>query len=194
MNMTMTRRSACSLGIGISAAALLGGPPAYAALGEPRRIDFVVADKRHPQSLAFAAGLACAGVHPLEVTAGLTRLWREALLPLWRDRGGIVAGVTLPGTWACLAEQARSCGRRSILVGRHRLSQGGAAICHSVEAPSALRPSVDALSRCGGDWPQLMARLALQCPIDRSQFQTSRYPGTDRNALAAGALVSWLIA
>jgi hypothetical protein len=193
MEITMTRRSACALGIGMSAAAILGGAPACAAVGERPNIDYVVTDARHPESLSFAVGLVAGGARPLEVTAGLTRLWSDALLPLWRNRGGIVAGLTPPGTWSCLAEQGRSWGRRSILVGHHGLSQDGDAVQHRVEGPNALGLGIEGLSRCGGDWPRVMATLALGCPIESGAPKISRY-STDSAAPAASALVSWIIA
>jgi hypothetical protein len=194
MEITMTRRGACSLGIGMSAMAVLGGAPAYAALGERPKIDYVVTDGRHSESLEFAAGLAVGGARPLEVTAGLTRLWSDALLPLWRNGGGIIAGLTLSGTWSCLAEQGRSWGRRSILVGHHGMSPDGDEVEHRVEGPNALRPGFEALSRCGGDWPRIMAALALRCPIDASRPRISSYRSTDNAAPPASALVSWIIA
>lgn len=194
MEITMTRRSACSLGIGMSAMAVLGEAPAYAALSEPPKIDCVVTDARHPESLSFAAGIVVGGARPLEVTAGLTRLWSDALLPLWRNGGGIIAGLTPPGTWSCLAEQGRSWGRRSILVGHHSFSHEGAAIEHQLEGPSVLRPGIEALSRCGEDWPQVMAALALRCPIDASRPKISRQRSAHSAAPTASALVSWIIA
>jgi hypothetical protein len=85
---------------------------------DPSQFDvrFVVTDRRLPQSLAFAIEHAEKGSARLEVTNGLTRLWQESLMPLWREQGGAVAGLTTREVWHCLAEQARSQSRRTVVL------------------------------------------------------------------------------
>lgn len=81
---------------------------------------YVVVDRRYPESRAFAAALAANGGIRLDVADGLTSLWQNALVPLWRTPGnGPIAGLTSPAVLACLAEQARSEGRRAFAVQPH---------------------------------------------------------------------------
>lgn len=80
------------------------------------QIRFLVTDRRLSQSLTFAIEHAEKGSARLEVTRGLTRLWQESLVPLWREQGGAVAGLTTREVWHCLAEQARSQSRRTVVL------------------------------------------------------------------------------
>ena len=83
-------------------------PAAPATAPSPFDIRYIVTDRRYPQSLAHAEMLAAQCGRTLDVSAGLTRLWQENLLPLWRQGEGAVAGLTTRAVWQCLAEQARS--------------------------------------------------------------------------------------
>lgn len=191
----MTRRAACMLGAGLSASALFGLSPSPGLAAETGGIRYVVTDRRHPQSLEFGEVLARRGARPLEVTEGLTRLWQEALLPLWREEGGQVAGITRPETWACIAEQARSSGRRSILVGHHDLAAHGEAAAHLLTAPRPILDHAAVLETCGTAWPQVMAVLASQCrartrPVARQQYRNPAEAGPASTI----ALTSWIIA
>jgi hypothetical protein len=85
-------------------------------------VRFVVTDRRLSQSLAFAIEHAKTGSARLEVTNGLTRLWQESLVPLWREQGGAVAGLTTREVWHCLAEQARSQSRRTVVLSQYDVS------------------------------------------------------------------------
>lgn len=112
-----------------SALAMLGAlPTLFAPAREQARkplntsqfdIRYVVTDRRLPQSLDFAHEHAANGVARLEVTDGLTKLWQESLAPLWRERGGAVAGLTTREVWHCLAEQARSQSHRTVVLQQH---------------------------------------------------------------------------
>ena len=83
------RRALLSLGGSAVALSVLGLAPVRAAAASP--VQFVVTDRRHPQSVDFARQWAASS--PLQVTDGLTRLWREALLPHWQSNApGTVAG------------------------------------------------------------------------------------------------------
>lgn len=190
----LTRRTACSLGAGLSAAALgLPGTPGFAA--ERNDIRYVLTDRRYTESLEFAAVLARAGNQRLEITDGLTRLWQEALVPLWRGQTGAVAGLTQPGTWSCIAEQARSCRRRSVLVGRHSPVLEADAIEHLVSAPAPLLSGGLALENSGESWPLVMARLAARRPTGPGPTVDQRFRSVLPAAAAPSAhLVSWIIA
>jgi hypothetical protein len=197
--LTLTRRGACSLGLAITGGALgigaLGLGASCASATELPAMRYVVTDRRHVQSLEFSAVLIRQGVPPLEVTDGLTRLWREALLPLWQEKGGAVAGLTERGTWDCIAEQARSAMRRPILVAHHAVAEGGEAAAHLVSAPSAALRSARALDRCGRDWPRAMAQLAIRCTADGrlEAGEPYRSPAL-ADPLPSLSLVSWIIA
>lgn len=83
--------------------------PSVPATGPgPFDIRYIVTDRRYGLSLAHAEALAAQCGRTLEVNDGLTRLWRENLLPLWQQGEGAVAGLTTRAVWQCLAEQARS--------------------------------------------------------------------------------------
>jgi hypothetical protein len=191
----LSRRTVCVMGAGLSATALLdfGGAPARAA--EADAIRYVVTDRRFEQSMGFGAILAARGVRPLEVTDGLTRLWHEALVPLWREKGGPVAGITDRGTWACIAEQARSHGRRSVLVGHHMSTSDSGSTSHSLAMSMPPTKVVELLDRCGKAWPQAMADLVIRYPTAARPVPDKCYHGP----AAAGspssiALTSWIIA
>lgn len=105
----INRRTLLSLGGSAFALAATGLAPVLAAAQPLPPVRFVVTDRRHPASVAFGQRLLPAGGASLEVTEGLTRLWREVLLPHWQHgAAGAVAGLTTREVWACLAEQARS--------------------------------------------------------------------------------------
>lgn len=101
--------------------AMLPGAPAPAKPSEPFdvqqfNIRYVVTDLRLPESVTFGQAHASKGALRLEVTNSLTKLWQEALVPLWRERGGAVAGLTTREVWHCLAEQARSQSHRTVML------------------------------------------------------------------------------
>lgn len=194
-DLKLTRRAACMLGAGLSAGALFGLSALPGLAAETGGIRYVVTDRRHAQSLEFGEFLVGQGVRRLEVTEGLTRLWQEALVPLWREKGGEVAGMTRPETWACIAEQARSGGRRSILVGHHDLAARGAAAEHTLSAPRPVLDHAAVLESCGAAWPEVMAGLALHCragtrPAGRQQYRSPAETGSASTI----ALTSWIIA
>lgn len=108
------------------AAALVGLSPAVAMVrnGRAARFRYVVIDGRVPASIAFGDAAASISSGSLDVSRGLTRLWQTALDPLWRDGGGAVVGLTDFGACACLTEQARSHGLRSMCLGQHSMDPG----------------------------------------------------------------------
>lgn len=199
--MQMSRRGACGVLAGIAAAPLAGN--AASALAAPLhggvgQIRYVLTDRRHPESLTFAAPFVRAGVRRLEVTDGLTKLWRVALVPLWREaKGDAIVGLTRRETWDCVAEQARSCGRRSVLAAHHAMSIDGSLAGHALTAPSLSLIDAAALETCGLAWPGVMADLAMRCPAGgaRSTAQ-ARFPAraSDGATPPYGHLVSWRIA
>lgn len=191
----LTRRAACSLGAGLSTAALLGLPASRGLAAERHDIRYVLTDQRYPESLEFGAVLAREGSQKLEVTSGLTRLWQDVLVPLWRGKTGTIAGLTQYGTWICIAEQARSCRRRSVLVGRHGPTLDAAATEHVLSAPPPVLTDAVVLRDCGDMWPSVMARLAAGCPTNPRPTADERFRSPDAATAAPSAhLVSWIIA
>lgn len=85
-------------------------------------LSYVVTDRRLPESVTFGQTHTSSGAVQLEVTDGLTKLWQEALVPLWRERGGAVAGLTTREVWHCLAEQARSQSHRTVMLQQHEIA------------------------------------------------------------------------
>jgi hypothetical protein len=157
-------------------------------------IRYVVSDRRHPESIAFAALLVEDGCIQLDVGDGLTRLWQTALQPLWRGQGGMVAGLTRDPAWLCLVEQARGCGRRPILTVRHASNscEGGGA--HAVTGPRASLDYAPALANCGKAWPNVMAHIAARCaPRPGEVMEQIRQPAAT-GTLPDTSLVSWIIA
>lgn len=114
----MDRRSFLALGSAAATLTLAGRASAQFRATAPAAIRYVVTDRRINESLEFGETLCKQGSIRLEVTKGLTRLWTDSLLPLWRAEGGAVAGLTDPGVWNCISEQARSHMRKSTLIGR----------------------------------------------------------------------------
>lgn len=168
--------------------------PLSQAAGDVR---YVLTDKRHPESLEFAATFARRGAERLEVTDGLTRLWREKLVPLWGAEGGAIAGLTGHEAWVCVAEQARSCGRRSLLSARHAVAVNGHVSEHFLTAAAPTLVDAAALERCSDAWPSVMADLAAR------SLESPRSPRIDGRFRASGApspsvssphLASWVIA
>lgn len=195
----ISRRAAC----GIMAGFAVAPPPGLASLAfaagvhERDDIRYVLTDKRHPESLQFAAAFRRRGVLRLEVTDGLTNLWRNALVPLWREPGGAIVGLTRRETWACVAEQARSCGRKSVLSGRHACSADGRVTEHFLSGSPSTLAAAAALDTCGMAWPGVAAELAMRCPVDdRRAAVDGRFagPAAAVESVPSSFLVSWVIA
>jgi hypothetical protein len=111
----ISRRTLLCTGGGLAALAVLAQSPLFSLAsaqpllpGNMSDIRYIVIDRRHSQSLAFAKAYVARGSQPLDVVDGLTRIWQRSLLPMWRARDGAVAGLTTRAAWQCLAEQARS--------------------------------------------------------------------------------------
>lgn len=193
----LSRRGACGMLAGLVALPLVDASHAAITAGFVRGdIRYVLTDARHPESLQFAAKFERAGVARLEVTDGLTKLWREALVPLWQNEDGLIAGLTRRETWECVAEQARSCQRRSILSGHHVFSAEGVA-GHRVSATPSTLVGAAELDNCGSSWPGVMADMAMRCSVSerraivQAQFGTPARVADIRHGVD---LVSWVIA
>lgn len=196
----ISRRGVCGLVAGLTLLPLPGvASGAFAAESATPRGDirYVLTDERYPESLQFAAAFEDRGVPRLEVTTGLTKLWRDALVPLWREKGGAIAGLTRRETWVCIAEQARSCQRRSILSARHVIAMDGRVTEHFLSGPRLSVADSAILQSCGTAWPSAVAKLALHCPmgsgpaLDHGRVRVAP-PASD--VAPSLFLVSWVIA
>lgn len=167
-----SRRTVLKAGALAGVAAAGGLASAAAGATSAARIRYVVADRRVAQSLVFARLLEEQGAERLDVADGLTSLWRERLLPHWRNPHGTVAGLTTVAVWDCLSQQAGDHFRKARLLGRHAVA---------VRATGAGLES----------WPGIAARDAC-----------AGLPGRERACMAypvlpqgepGMALVSWMI-
>jgi hypothetical protein len=193
-----TRRSLCMMGAGLCAAALFefkSSPVLAATDTSLPTISYVVTDRRIRHSAKFGASLAELGIPTLEVTDGLTRVWRDALVPLWRGTGGAVAGITDHGTWACIAEQARSHRRRSILVGRHAEASVAGSASHFFTTGGAPAEIAALLGRSGNAWPRVLADLVTRYPLVAQPVANLQHHGLAiAGTIPALTLTSWIIA
>lgn len=196
----ISRRGMCGLVAGLAVLPLPGVSAGVFAAELPTARDdirYVLTDERHPESLQFAAVFERRGVARLEVTDGLTRLWRDALVPLWREKSGAIAGLTRRETWVCVAEQARSCRRKSILSARHGMTMDGRVTEHFVSGSRPTLADATLLQSCGTAWPTAVADLALHCTTasgaagDHGRFRVG--PAAE-DAAPSSFLVSWVIA
>lgn len=197
-SLKMDRRTACSLIAGSAATALpiLGGrASATAPFGEAMEIRYVLSDKRYLESLQFAEILTRHGAIALEVTDGMTSLWREALVPLWHGGSGAVAGLTRRETWTCVAEQARSHARKSIFAGRHMLSVDGRVAEHYLTGTPSMIADSTMLEKSGRTWPLVVADLAMRGlakgPLADRVIKGS---ATTEASVPPAFLTSWVVA
>ena len=125
--LTTLGASAVSCVLGEAGATALGAASTRGSVPQPgplrRNVRYVVTDRRFAQSLDHGRSLVAQGARRLEVTEGLTRLWQDALAPLWQSQdSGEVVGLTTFEVWQCLSEQARGAWHASHLLQHHGLA------------------------------------------------------------------------
>lgn len=144
---------------GAAVAATLATIPGAAHAATPRQtIRFVVVDGRISESKALGAKLCREGVQRLEVTSGLTAIWKDHLYPHWRDSPpGAVVGLTTRSVWDGLSQQAHGQFRKGRIIGLHQFGTTNMHCQHSIEAPGHPLPSIE----LGGEehWPLQVAQL-----------------------------------
>lgn len=163
----VSRRAACGIVASLVAVPLPARLPAGFSSGAQRAsydIRYVLTDARLAASIQFGASFQRRGVERLEITKGLTALWRHALVPLWRASGSAVAGLTTQNTWAGIAEQARSEGRRSVLRVRHAVFADGSAATHEACGSPPDVAGALALAAWPRAWPEMVAEMIMRCP------------------------------
>lgn len=189
------RRSFLALGASAAALTLIGLVPTPARAANRLDFRYVITDRRHPESLEFGQVLSVNGSVLLEVTDGLTKMWQEALVPLWREPGGAIAGLTSREVWICLAEQARSQARRSVLIGRHAFEPQSGAAAHVISAPRRALSTAATIERQKHMWPRALAKLISHCPSDARVCDDEwRSSASLPSTVTSRSLVSWIIA
>lgn len=194
----MDRRRFLALGGG-AALVSMGGFVSSAARAASRQLDirYVVTDRRYPESLQFGQVLATKGSIPLEVTGGLTKLWQEALAPLWREPGArrcAVAGLTSREVWVCLAEQARSRGRQTVFAGRHTFESQSSVAAHVITEPYRMPGSAARIESHTHAWPRALAERIGQCPADARVCGSEWRSGSPLQLSGRShSLTSWVI-
>lgn len=191
----MDRRSFLALGASAAALTLMGLAPTSARAANRLDFRYVITDRRYPESLEFGQFLSANGSVRLEVTNGLTRIWQEALVPLWREPGGAIAGLTSREVWACLAEQARSQARISVFIGRHAFEPQSGTAAHVVTAPRQALSTAATIERQKQMWPRALAKLISDCPSDARICDDEWHSSAPLTSSATSrSLVSWIIA
>ena len=167
-----------------------GAASAAPATALPFRL--IVADRRFPASLAFAAEAARSGARIGLIDGDITRLWYDELDLRWRDDKAVLAGLTGYGAFFYLERLALDRGLRLAFKGEHRLTVSGA-VSHAISGDDAVAAR-DALAPVSGRaWAAQTARLAMAAsgagPIAvRLNRTTQAEPGQPP------LLISWVIA
>lgn len=183
----------------LQGAAVLSAAMATPALARAQNsglsgIRFVITDRRFPESTAFGRQMEHFGAERLEVTGGITQLWQERLVPLWREQAGIVAGLTTRAVWDGLSQQALGQFRKPRLLGDHRIGNVGSAAQHKLTLPVEMPKSARAALLEAGAWPAAMAMFVRYCSDIRGTGQNICEVGTQEPGhVVQNQLVSWIV-
>jgi hypothetical protein len=189
------RREFIRAGIAVTAAAAAGSSAqaeAPAAAAPPYRIHKVIYDQRFAEPVRFAKAAESLGLQAHAISGDMTALWYEELDGLWRKEPVAIAGMTRHGPMFCLEMLARDRGMRLVYQAEHQIT--GAEVRHTVSgALPNLRRSTG-LTQSGAAWPELMAGLVADTPVERA---LSGRVGVVTRTEAAGAaeepLFTWVI-
>ncbi|MBN4075010.1 MAG: hypothetical protein COA71_07015 [SAR86 cluster bacterium] len=181
----------------------------------------IIADKRYPESMAFAEEMDQRGFDVHELEGGdLTVFWNEELSKIWQTLPVAVAGVTNFRPLFCLQQLGRTYGTRVIYRGEHFYAEDGS-IAHRLEGPAEMmaqcQNQLDFKSESTAG--KSLAELIMGCESGATEIVTSDFaehtghnrPLTDANAqfmktsyagqsnlivdtAAEQALTSWIIA
>lgn len=180
---------------GAAALSGLAAVPASTFANSARTIRYVVIDSRFRQSAAFGEVLARDGAEVLDLASGLTAIWQDRLVPEWRGRGGVVAGLTTRSAWDGLSQQALGQFRKPRILGDHRFDGVNAAMSHRLNVPSAILGSGGTRQLQSPNWAATMAVVARDCAtrasgLPRQSCQIGRHdaalPGNNQ-------LFSWMV-
>jgi hypothetical protein len=185
------RREFIQAGIAVTAATSVTGASAQAT--PTHRIHKVVYDERFAEPVRFARAAEALGLKAHAISGDMTSLWYDELYGLWRQEPVAIAGMTRHGPMFCLEMLARDHGMRLVYQAEHQI--GGAEVRHTVSgALSNLKRSAD-LTRSGADWPELMASLVADTPVEPAlRGGVGVVSRTDAAAAAEEPLFTWVIA
>jgi hypothetical protein len=191
------RREFIQAGLAVTAAASAAATSAQAAMpesaGPPHRIHKVVYDERFAEPVRFARAAEALGLQAHAISGDMTALWYGELDHLWRQEPVAIAGMTRHGPMFCLELLARDRGMRLVYQAEHQIMD--AEVRHTVSgALPSLRRSTG-LTQSGADWPELMARLVADTPVEPAlNGAVGVVTRTEAGGAAEEPLFTWVIA
>jgi hypothetical protein len=191
------RREFIQASIAVTTAGSMAGTAAQAAMpaaaGPSYRVHKVIYDGRFAEPVRFAKAAESLGLQAHAISGDMTALWYQELDGLWRRDAVAIAGMTRHGPMFCFEMLARDHGMRLVYQAEHQIMD--AQVRHTVSgALPNLRRSTG-LTRSGAAWPELMASLVADTPV---QPALNGAVGVVTRTEAAGAadepLFTWVIA
>jgi hypothetical protein len=172
-------------------------PPAVGgARAELRtRISRAIYDVRYEDSRRFAEQAVALGVLTHGIQGDITEVWFTDLDALWRDRKGVVAGLTTEAALFCLERFAWDHQMRVVFRAEHVILDSGC-MQHTISCPSAKLGQIDPVASQDSDWVPQIARAMQQRVGGGSPnlAQTFTTPLSDKSIKDADLLTSWVIA
>jgi hypothetical protein len=204
-----SRRRFMNGSVAVAAAGALGGLEAVlrsrpqgraATLGSTLKLDAVVVDQRFPESVEFGRTLALNGTQLYSMHGDVTEVWYSRLHPLWKARGGVVAGLTGGGVLFCLERLGWDHGLRVVQRGLHQpLGAEGTrhALLGKADWSALTRDSANPIT----PWPAAVAAAiaSMEAPCPAVPFGGTLRPVCTTAAEILGRstdtpLFSWVIA
>jgi hypothetical protein len=188
------RREFIQAGLVVSAAASVAATSNQAAKAAepPHRIHKVIYDERYAEPVRFAQAAEALGLRAHAISGDMTALWYGELDGLWRQEPVAIAGMTRHGPMFCLELLARDRGMRLVYQAEHQIT--GAEVRHTVTgALPSLRRSAG-LTQSGADWPELMAALVADTPVQPALSGAVGVVTRTETAAAEEPLFTWVIA
>jgi len=189
------RREFIQAGLAVTTAASVAGAAAEAATttaAPPYRIHKVIYDERFAEPVRFAKAAESLGLQTHAISGDMTALWYHELDGLWREKAVAIAGMTRHGPMFCLELLARDRGMRLVYQAEHQIAE--AEVRHTVSGPLANLRRSAGLTQSGAAWPELMAGLVADTPVEPA---LSGAVGVVTRTEAAGAaeepLFTWVI-
>jgi hypothetical protein len=185
------RRQFIQAGIAVTAAASVTDASTQAA--PPHRIHKVIYDERFAEPVRFAKAAEALGLETHAITGDMTALWYGELDGLWRKEPVAIAGMTRHGPMFCLEMLARDRDMRLVYQAEHQIT--GAEVRHTVSGALANLKRSGGLTRSGADWPELMASLVADTPVEPAlRGGIGVITRTEATATAEEPLFTWVIA
>jgi hypothetical protein len=188
------RREFIQASIAVTAAASAAGTPAQAARSAPpHRFHKVIYDSRFAEPVRFAEAAKALGLETHAITGDMTGLWYDELHDLWGEEAVAIGGMTRHGPMFCLEMLARDHGMRLVYQAEHEIAE--AEVRHTVSGALSNLKRSTGLTQSGAAWPELMARLVAETPVETAVRGrvgvVTRTPGAEA---AEEPLFTWVIA